>query len=148
MAHIQMSLMNLPPALLSRPSCLQHTVQGKMGYTPMFFRLGDGYTEVNVNGGCPDPWIKYFTCACRLLGGCAILSTWTRSYSFMYRCFMHHVLAVCVHVIPWEWEQDASVHTQSHIHAHTHMDVNTRLCVYVHTFERAVMLVAICCVLC
>eukprot|EP00731_Ephydatia_muelleri_P026583 Em0018g683a len=28
----------------------KHVIQGKMGYTPMFFRLGPGYTEINVNG--------------------------------------------------------------------------------------------------
>eukprot|EP00731_Ephydatia_muelleri_P026574 Em0018g674a len=28
----------------------RHTVQGKMGYAPMFFRLLPGYTEINING--------------------------------------------------------------------------------------------------
>eukprot|EP00731_Ephydatia_muelleri_P026581 Em0018g681a len=28
----------------------KHVIQGKMGYAPMFFRLGPGYTETNVNG--------------------------------------------------------------------------------------------------
>eukprot|EP00731_Ephydatia_muelleri_P026580 Em0018g680a len=28
----------------------KHVIKGKMGYAPMFFRLGPGYTETNVNG--------------------------------------------------------------------------------------------------
>ena len=32
-------------------SCaLQHVVQGKMAFTPMFFRLNQGFTEINING--------------------------------------------------------------------------------------------------
>jgi hypothetical protein len=40
--------LTLPPNFID--SIRKHTIQGKMAYAPIVFRLENGYTEVNING--------------------------------------------------------------------------------------------------
>ena len=71
--------LTLPPGFVEYTR--RHVVQGKMGFAPMFFRLNQGYTEININGQslCRKFLYSMFKACCgrycRILGDSDIWAT-------------------------------------------------------------------------